>query len=304
VNYYNEIDPRAGAWLEELIALGEIPPGVVDTRSIEDVSPTELEHYDQCHFFAGIGGWPLALRLAGWPDDRPIWTGSVPCQPFSTAGKRTGTSDQRHLWPSWFWLVEQCLPSTIVGEQVSSPDALRWWDIVATDLEGAQYATGAVDLCAPGVGAYHMRQRLFWVANSKAKPTAFSAECGEQSPVWATNALAPCSRLGDTGLQGLQKPQFGSDTALGSIAKSSQAPWDNVWDNVKWVYCRDGKHRPIKPSILPVVDGVSASLGSGCDPSLQEVQNTSEGRVMRFKGYGNAIVPQLGAVFLQAVMQD
>lgn len=84
--YYNEIDPFAAAWLRRLIARGLIAPGDVDTRSITDVRADDLVSYVQCHFFAGIGGWSLALRLAGWPDDRPVWTGSCPCQPFSGAG--------------------------------------------------------------------------------------------------------------------------------------------------------------------------------------------------------------------------
>lgn len=79
--YYNENDPFAAAWLRRLIEAGEIAPGVVDERSIVDVQPQDLSSYTQCHFFAGIGGWSLALRFAGWPDDRPVWTGSCPCQP-------------------------------------------------------------------------------------------------------------------------------------------------------------------------------------------------------------------------------
>jgi DNA (cytosine-5)-methyltransferase 1 len=65
--YYNEHDPFAAAWLRELIADGLIAPGEVDERSIEDVRPDELAGFVQCHFFAGIGVWSLALRQAGVP---------------------------------------------------------------------------------------------------------------------------------------------------------------------------------------------------------------------------------------------
>lgn len=164
--YYNENDPKAAAWLCELIKEGHIAPGVVDTRSIEDVRPSELTGFTQCHFFAGIGGWSLALRLAGWPDDRPVWTGSCPCQPFSAAGKRGGFADERHLWPYFHWLISQQQPEYIFGEQVASKDGLAWLDLVQTDLENTGYTSGAVDLCAAGFGAPHIRQRLFWVAQS------------------------------------------------------------------------------------------------------------------------------------------
>ena len=79
--YYNELDAFAAQWLRNLIARGLIAPGDVDERSIRDVHPEDLIGYEQCHFFAGIGGWSLSLRLAGWPDTRPVWTGSCPCQP-------------------------------------------------------------------------------------------------------------------------------------------------------------------------------------------------------------------------------
>ena len=164
--YYNEIDPNAAQWLRNLIAAGHIAPGDVDERSIEDVRPTELVGYTQCHFFAGIGIWSYALRLAGWPDDRPVWTGSCPCQPFSTAGKGEGLADERHLWPAWFHLIEHGKdPSVpVFGEQVANGDGLTWLDLVWADMEGTGYAFRATDLCAAGVGAPHIRQRLFFHA--------------------------------------------------------------------------------------------------------------------------------------------
>lgn len=133
--YYNEIDQYAAEWLRNLIYAGHIAPGDIDTRSIEDVHPDDLRGYTQCHFFAGIGVWSYALRQAGWPYDRPVWTGSCPCQPFSAAGKGGGFADERHLWPAWHWLIQECRPATVFGEQVASKDGLAWWDVVSADLD-------------------------------------------------------------------------------------------------------------------------------------------------------------------------
>lgn len=149
--YYNEIDPYAAQWLRNLIAAGHIAPGDVDERSIEDVHPDDLKHYTQCHFFAGIGVWSLALRRAGWPDDRPVWTGSCPCQPFSSAGQGAGFDDPRHLWPSWAWLIDKLRPATIFGEQVArAPD---WVRLVRGDLVAMGYAVGG--------NPYRSRMRRF-----------------------------------------------------------------------------------------------------------------------------------------------
>jgi hypothetical protein len=65
--YYNEYDKYAAQWLRNLIEAGHIAHGIVDERSIEDVTPGDLQGFTQCHFFAGIGVWSYALRRAGWP---------------------------------------------------------------------------------------------------------------------------------------------------------------------------------------------------------------------------------------------
>lgn len=164
--YYNEIDPFAAQWLRNLIAGGHIAQGEVDERSIEDVTPDDLRGFTQCHFFAGIGVWSHSLRLAGWPDDKPVWTGSCPCQPFSAAGKGDGFADERHLWPHFFHLISELRPQHVFGEQVASGNANIWFYLVQADLEGMEYAFGIVPFAAAGVGAPHIRERAYWVANS------------------------------------------------------------------------------------------------------------------------------------------
>lgn len=180
--YYNEFDPFAAAWLRELIKAGHIAPGDVDERSIKDVKADDLRGYTQCHFFAGIGVWSHALRSAGWSDERPVWTGSCPCQPFSAAGKGGGFDDERHLWPDFFRLIAECRPDVVLGEQVASKDGLGWLDLVYADLEGADYAVGAVDTCAAGFGAPHIRQRLYWCGVGQMADTELPAQ-PRQRPV-------------------------------------------------------------------------------------------------------------------------
>jgi DNA (cytosine-5)-methyltransferase 1 len=161
LNYYNEYDPFAVAWLRELIKDGLIPDGIVDERSIIDVTPEDLKGFTQCHFFCGIGGWSRALQIAGWSSDRPVWTGSPPCQPFSSAGNKKGKDDLRHLWPVFFNLIRECKPPTIFGEQVASAIRFGWLDDLQTDLEAEGYAAAAVVLPSGGIGAPHKRDRLY-----------------------------------------------------------------------------------------------------------------------------------------------
>lgn len=182
MNLYNENNPKAAAWIRELINLKLIPNGTVDTRSITDISPADLAGFTQCHFFCGISGWSLALRLAGVPDTKRLWTGSAPCQPFSDAGLGKGFDDERHLWPAWFRLVRECKPDLIIGEQVSSKAALSWFDGVCSDLEGEGYACGALDLCAAGIGetGHPLTQESAAILRALAERTDISDALREQ----------------------------------------------------------------------------------------------------------------------------
>jgi DNA (cytosine-5)-methyltransferase 1 len=331
VNYYNDNDPYCCEWLENLIQAGELPAGIVDRRLIQEVSPDELRGYTQAHFFAGIGGWSLALRLAGWSPDAVVWTGSAPCQPLSCAGKRRGHEDERHLWPAWFRLIRECRPSVVFGEQVASRDGLEWLDGVFADLEDAGYACGAADLCAAGCGAPHIRQRLYWVAESKShgymqrihrNETSEKREnyCGRKSQ---GVRFADTSDGGEVdGLADLPEsgPQ-GSSQCYQARAEDVLIRRDG-WSGYRIIPCRDGKARRVS------AQSGDEPLAHGIPRDLRPLQSTLErmgfstkearrmlrrprsllalagrNRVGRLRGYGNAIVPQVAALFVRAYME-
>lgn len=230
--YYNEIDPYAAQWLRNLISAGHIAPGDVDERSVVDVQPSDLEGYAQCHFFAGIGGWSLAFRLAGWGDDRTVWSGSCPCQPLSVAGKQLAHDDERHLWPAFYELIAKCAPTVVFGEQVASPDGREWFAGVRADLEDLGYACGAADLCAAGVGAPHPRQRLYWVAD---------ADQARWSHAPASQASAERNRNRANGL----------------------GRWIGHWDrDGKQARFADGSTRRTKSGVGIMVDGFPGRVGA------------------------------------------
>lgn len=352
--YYNEIDPFAAQWLRNLIAAGHIAPGEVDERSIEDVTPDDLRGFTQCHFFAGISVWSHSLRLAGWPDDRPVWTGSCPCQPFSAAGKGDGFADERHLWPAFFHLISELRPQHVFGEQVAAGNANTWFDLVQADMEGVGCAFGLVPFTSAGIGAPHIRERAYWVAHAnsvisdrrgnvrapgrdeysnggddvrladasgeriRAKESAeVNGEKGEipiqiwqqriRTDPWTGSAPAFCG-LGNaniTRLEGLggNDGAAGRERATGPAAASGlhSRPLEvnGFWRDADWLFCRDGKWRPVEPGTFPLVDGAAARLGR-VEPGVARV--ASSNRVGRLKGYGNAINAQAAAAFIRAYM--
>lgn len=322
--YYNEFDPGAADWLRELIRRGLIAPGEVDERSILDVSADDLRGFTQCHFFAGIGGWSYALRLAGWPDDMPVWTGSPPCQPFSSAGAQKGKDDERHLAPHFAALVADVRPAILFGEQVASASVFgkaakkagravtgepewAWLDDLFGRLEDAHYACGASDIPAAGVGAPHIRQRTFFGAvrladaeyndgwadqqGRESQRRAADGRCG------SINRLADAVRSGqprqgqvgrscDTEAQrDREEHRTLNDSRSGGMDNDQRPNTPHGgWADADWLYCRDGKWRPVESGTFPLAHGVSARVG-------------------RLRGYGNAIIPQAAAAFIRAFME-
>lgn len=296
MNYYNEWDPQAAAWLRELIENKLIPEGVVDERSITEVQAKDLKGFTQCHFFAGIGGWPLALQLAGIPATTRLWTGSPPCQPFSAAGKQLGQYDPRHLAPVFLNLVSECRPAILFGEQVAPAIAKSWMCDLQTHLEGEDYAVGFSVLPACGVGAPHKRDRLFFGACRLADGDDDRQQPGGRR---RRGGKSPCQRddvgrsgtpggMADTdntrpqGREGVSECADKQPIGPGSVEGRSD-PHNGFWSDADWLGCRDGKFRPVEPSTFPLANGIPARVG-------------------RLRGYGNAIVPQVAAEFIKAFM--
>lgn len=271
--YYNEIDPYAAQWLRNLISEGLIAKGDVDERSISDVKPTELMGYTQCHFFAGIGIWSLALRNAGWPDDKPVWTGSCPCQPFSTAGAGKGFDDERHLWPDFHWLIQQRRPAVVFGEQAAGKDGITWLDLVSSDLEATNYTVGSSVLTASSIGAPHKRERLYWVADTNRER-----------------------------LQGQRKPQYidvpqGWETAQRYIAPRALATHVRDWPSHQGA---DGKFRA-----YPFEHGAPTDVATNRVGRLRadEKALTQKSKVGMLRAYGNAINAEAARVFISSYME-
>jgi len=323
MTFYNDIDKDCCAWLLELQKAGQITEGTIDGRSITDLTGKDLAGHNRVHLFAGIGGWDYALRLAGWPEDRPVWTGSCPCQPFSVAGKRKGVADSRDLWPEMFRLIQECRPQIIFGEQVASSDVVgtqqeadfvdsvrkgdyaranklarklvnskgfsyyaRWLDRVFADLEGAHYTCRANDLPAAGVGAPQIRQRLYWVA--------YATSDGCTAPDGLPEAIESPESPGTKG-----ERKFAGSSDISGVGDTADAGLQRYRSELPRRGCEQLAAESSFWSAadwLPCRDGKSRRVEPGTFPLAHGVS----AHVGRLRGYGNAIVPQVAAAFITA----
>jgi DNA (cytosine-5)-methyltransferase 1 len=326
--YYNENDEFAAAWLRNCIASGLVAPGEVDARSIVDVRADDLRGFEQCHFFAGIGVWSYSMRLAGWPDDRHGWTGSCPCGPFSGAGAKSGFDDERHLWPEFFRLIRECRPRIVFGEQVASPLGLAWFDLVQSDLEGEAYASAALDLCAAGFGAPHIRQRLYWMAYAASSGGWTGLRDHGSAELWrpqsadlgATRILVDGigSRLegyaghgdGAAGreIEDRSAPATGAARTMDDAERDGRrARWHDNGRHERLVIDATGINAPPGPvnSLWRDADWLLCRDGKWrpVEPGTFPLAHGAPARVGRLRGYGNAIVAQVAAEFIKAAIE-
>lgn len=314
-NYYNDIDPRNAAWTKQLIKDKLVPDGEIDTRSILEVQPSDLSDFVQCHFFCGILGWPLALQLAGWPSDKPVWTGSCPCQPFSSAGKQLAQADARHLWPAFFRLIAQCRPEFVIGEQVATAVGKGWLDGVSADLGSEGYSCGSAVLGAHSVGADHIRQRLYWMANNNSAGLERSVGSQLQTGIDGSARDGETNWLADSNLQrrsgidpllrgqargrneqdfleaarsgesiGLVQPgQPGLEGHTRNGDDRNEPRWLDAPEtrpapeasDFMFLPCRDGKTRRTQSGIFPLVNGIPRGVVPSGDPSCPSYANAT-----------------------------
>ena len=336
MDYYNEIDDYAATWIENLILDGLIPDGRVDRRSIVEVTAADLSGYRQCHFFAGIAGWALALKLAGWPEGRRVWTGSCPCQPFSQAGKGEGLEDERHLWPHFARLIRECRPPEVFGEQVASKDAEPWLDVVLADLEGLDYAGAAVAFPSASVGAPHIRDRTYWVGHANdARLEGFgsghrAAQGQRQGPVRSVAEASGVVGVADDDGFGLESP---AGEGLQADAKRNAQPRrgalgvGNADGNaagrdrgaIRGEEAREGGRGRGDDAQSPgavVVPGPTNGFWRDVDwlfgrdakwrpvePGTFPLVDAFPGRMEQLRAYGNAINPEQAAEFVRAYME-
>ena len=318
--YYNENDTYVAAWLRELMKEGHIPDGEIDTRSIVDVRADDLKGFGQCHFFAGIGGWPVALGLAGYAD-LECWTGSCPCQPFSVAGRRAGFDDARHLWPVWQKLIAERRPAIVFGEQVAA--ATDWLRLVRSDLAALGYAVGAMPIEAASAGADHKRDRFWFVAAAEPSREGWRGIQRSGESVGSVDERAPSQFAGSSAVGAMADANraglaFGPITKIkrgdlwnegeaaaahgdGSIAMADAErvrftqpkggernergrTFDGSESGVEWAIGADGKARRVKSGVRLLVDGFPARVGL-------------------LRGFGNAIDPRPAAAFIQASIE-
>jgi DNA (cytosine-5)-methyltransferase 1 len=308
VAVYNDSDRFVAAWLRQLIAAGQITNGKVLEQPIAHLKPEDVTGFSRVHLFAGIGGWDLALTAAAWPSHLPVWTASLPCQPWTKIGTRQKTTDPRdeQTYPEFLRLVTQCRPFVIFGEQVPAAYKWGWLERLSTDLANAHYAMGCTILGAHSAGAPHRRQRIYWTAidamgdahspglerpgenvNGPAAQKQPPQRTQTARPTGAASAASNAAKLGSVPLLPRLLVQHPSNTRsqlrLSGHHRKPNRPVLSAWSNSTTIELRDGTRRRAEPDSCPLAYGVPCLVG-------------------RVRGYGNAIVPQTAEIFVRAVL--
>ena len=231
--------------------------------------------------------YELCERSTAGKNNFDILTGGFPCQPFSTAGKRKGTTDDRYLWPEMLRVIQEFEPTWVVAENVRgllTIESGMVFEKVLTDLEGKGYEVQSLIIPACAINAPHRRDRVWIIAkHTKGK---FRDACGYRSREEEED-----SRLGKSNQYEDRKDTSNTKSWESGESSKSQG-WENFsgrnWET-NWL--------EVATRFCGVDDGVSARV-DGLELSK------SRHRIERLKGLGNAIVPQVAIEIFKAIMSS
>ena len=238
--------------------------------------------------------------------------GGYPCQPFSTAGKRQGQDDDRHLWPEVFRLLQEIRPAWFIGENVAGHISMGL-DSVLSDLESEGYAWQPFIIPAVAVDAQHRRDRVWILATNtehmrgaeqerqyqRAQEFDRSGENGLGAGNAVANAEGGHDGGGHAGENTRQKQKFGSCCFENNVADSDS---DSVNGKRLKPCFTDSEERKITGKRQ------AGSCGDGfrrwpAEPAVGRVANGVPRRVDRLKALGNAVVPQIPEMIGRAIME-
>ena len=176
-------------------------------------------------------------------------------------------------------------------------------------MEGEGYAVGAADLCAAGVGAPHIRQRLYFVAYAERGAAERHGHAMDGTACGVQGAAQERQRLWPESGNGSEPRDVGDSTAGGRPGqrRSRQERIDEpgatrgFWASAEWIPCSDGKARPVEPGTFPLAHGVAGRVAV-VRPGEQAEELHWYNRSGALRGIGNAIVAPLAAAFVKAVM--
>ena len=220
-----------------------------------------------------------------------ILTGGFPCQPYSSAGKRLGKEDDRHLWPEMLRAIREIQPRWVVGENVRG--LVNWngglvFEEVQADLENEGYEVQPFILPAAGVNAPHRRERVWFVA--------YSNECND-----GRNAR---ENEGTSGTERIQeRNEIRQSVESSQVWRLAANPISDRFSEKKHRQTESRQHTkenkgcwwqdfPTQSPILCRNDGIPRELDS---ISFPKWRNES------IKAYGNAIVPQVVYPIFKAI---
>ncbi|HUT43581.1 MAG TPA: DNA cytosine methyltransferase [Desulfobacterales bacterium] len=328
--YYNDNNAFCCKVLHKQVAAGNLPEGKIDERDIREITGEDLQKYRHIHLFAGIGGFPLGLKWAGWPESLSVVTGGFPCQPFSVAGKRKGTGDDRYLWPEMLRIIQSVRPEWVFAENVPGiftiDDGLVI-ERVLSGLENIGYETmPPFEIPACAVDAKHRRNRAWIMAHSKCRSGNTGSKPAGREKGADINRRCEGSVMANTKSEqnrGIFERQLFSDTGAGrqdvadteSFAKGglyigaqkkitmfgecSQDAVDSIGQGLEILSCEPGDN---EQKFQTSQRGSISGRWWEPEPGICRVAHGIHHRVDRLKALGNAVVPQVVEMIARCIL--